>query len=184
MTIPNYITFFRILLVPVFFTLLVSYEEGKEYYRLLALSVFIVASFSDALDGAIARATKTCSELGRFLDPLADKLLLLSGYIGLLLVQSLDYHPPHWVTVVIVFRDIFLVGGAVTLFVVGGKLRVEPNWLGKITTASQMLTLVVILLQWPLSIVLWYITAGLTIFSCLVYFLRDLPLLNGGSGPS
>ena len=177
---PNYITFARLFLIPFFFTAMVSYQPGKEYQRWLAFGIFLTASLTDALDGFLARLTKSRSRLGRFLDPLADKLLLLSGYLGLLFVPSLPYRPPLWVTVTIVFRDVVIIGGLVMIFLLTGRVKVEPNFLGKATTAFQMVTLIAILLVWKISVALWYATAGLTIVSCLVYCVRELRLIQNG----
>ena len=165
--------------MPFFFTALVSYNSGKEGYRWAAFILLFIASLSDALDGALARVLNKKSKLGRFLDPLADKLLLLSGYLGLLYVSSLTYVPPLWITVTIVFRDIIIIVGLVTIYFISGEVRVEPNLLGKTTTAFQMGTLIAILLQWKIAVVFWYITAVLTILSLLVYVIRDIKLLNG-----
>lgn len=178
MTLPNYITLFRILLVPFFFTALVSYEAGQEHYRWSALIIFIVACLSDALDGILARVLKKKSELGKFLDPLADKLLLVSGYLGILNRAAFPLCPPLWVTVTIVFRDMVIIGGLLLLYLVTGNISVKPNLLGKITTGFQMITLGTILVQWPMAEVLWYITAGLTVVSCLIYVIRDMKFFN------
>ena len=178
MNIPNYITLFRLLLTPFFFTVLVSYVPGKEYYRWAALGLFVTASLTDALDGFLARVWKKRTMLGKFLDPLADKMLLVSGYLGLLFVHTLPYRPPLWITVTIVFRDVIIILGLVSIFLISGKLRVQPNGLGKCTTAFQMLTLVFILLEWPPAVFSYYATAILTILSCLVYMFREVRLLR------
>jgi cardiolipin synthase len=178
LNLPNYLTLFRILLCPFFFTFLVSYESGKEHYRWLALGVFVFAAFTDVLDGFLARFRKEQTELGRFLDPLADKLLLLSGFLGLLFVGALRYQPPLWVTVAIVFRDIVLIGGFVVVFFVTGTFRVQPNVLGKVTTGCQTATLVGLLLEWKGALLICYATAVLSILSCLAYLGRDVNLLQ------
>lgn len=181
MTLPNYITLFRILLVPFFFTALVSYEAGEETIRWLALTLFLVAAISDALDGFLARLLKQQSQLGRILDPLADKLLILSGYLGLLCVEALPLHPPLWVTVTIVFRDMVLFAGLIIIYLIGGRLAIQSNYLGKLTTGFQIVTLVVLLLQMPVASYLWTLTAVLTIISCLVYVTRELRLLGNAA---
>lgn len=178
MSLANYITLFRIFITPLFFTLLVSYESGQEARRWAALAVFAVAGFTDALDGLLARLSGTQTELGRFLDPLADKLLLLSGYLGLLFVPSLPFRPPLWITVTIVFRDVLIIMGLILIFLMTGSVRVQPNLLGKFTTGFQMITLIAILLAWEISIPLCYATAVLTIVSCLVYLIRELRQLK------
>ncbi len=170
-------------MIPFFFTCLVSYDNkpGAEAYRVWALVILIVASLTDALDGFIARAWKIRTELGRFLDPLADKLLLLSGYLGLLFVQQLPFHPPLWITVTIVFRDLLIVTGMILIYFISGRLRVQPNYLGKCTTALQMITLIAILANWKISIPLYYLMAAFTILSMINYSVRELRLLKNGS---
>lgn len=171
---PNYLTLLRIALIPFFFTQLVSYQPGQEKRRAVALTILIIACLSDALDGFLARALNQKTELGCFLDPLADKLLVLSGFLGLLFVKTLPYTPPLWITVTIVFRDLIIALGLVIMFLMNGKVEVRPNFLGKLTTASQMITLCSILLGWKLSIVLWYLTVTFTILSCFSYVVRDI----------
>lgn len=178
MNAPNFITLVRIFLTPFFFTSLIYYERGQEHFRWIALAIMIVASLTDAIDGFVARVWKSRTELGRFLDPLADKLLLLSGYIGLLFVDALIYRPPLWITILIVFRDLVIVSGMVVIYFISGRLRVHPNYLGKCTTAAQMVTLVAILLQWQIAVVFYYVTAILTILSLVVYSVRELKLLK------
>lgn len=176
MNLPNLITLGRILIVPLFFTELVSYKPGEEHHRWIAFWIFIIGVVSDAVDGLIARVTRNQTALGRFLDPLADKLLLLSGFLGILMVPNLPYHPPVWVTVAVVFRDIFLMGGLIVVFLMYGKIHVKPNLLGKVTTVFQMATLSTLLLGHKISIPLWNVTGVLTICSCLYYLVRDLPV--------
>lgn len=179
MTAANYLTLFRILLVPFFFVSLAAYNEGNEASRWVAFGIFLTASVTDALDGMIARLMKQRSKLGEFLDPLADKMLLLTGFIAVLYVHALTFRPPLWIVVTIVFRDIVIVVGMITIYFLSGNLQVQPNFLGKLTTACQMVTLIVVLLQMPLAIPLSYLTAGLSILSGLVYTLRGLSKLNG-----
>lgn len=178
MNLPNTITLIRIFLVPFFFTFLVSYRPGEEHWRWAALITFFIAAATDALDGFLARVFHSRTELGRFLDPLADKLLLLSGFLGLSLVSEFPHHPPLWVTVTIVFRDLIIVGGLIIIFLMSGRVRIEPNMLGKSTTALQMATLLLILFGSRFSILFCWITAGLSILSCLVYMIREMKKLT------
>lgn len=171
---PNLITLLRILIVPFFFTALLYYSPQKEYFRFWAFWLCLVGSLTDAVDGLVARIRKETSRLGRFLDPFADKLLLLSGYLGILLAANFPVVPPLWVIVTIVFRDLVIVGGLIVLFVSGGKIEVQPNLLGKVTTAFQMATLLSILLLLPISRWLWTVTAVLTILSGLTYVAREM----------
>ncbi len=181
MTLPNYITLFRILITPFFFTSLLYYQSGNEQYRITAIILLAIGIFSDALDGFLARITHNQSALGKFLDPLADKLLLLSGFLGFLFVDALPYKPPIWVTVTIVFRDMVIIIGLILIYLLSGNIRVKTNILGKFSTGTQMLTLILVLLKWPAAIPVCYMTAVITIVSCIVYMARDFKRLNLGN---
>jgi len=97
--IPNMITLFRILLTPLFLYFLLS--DGQ-YYMLFALIVFIVASVSDGVDGHVARKYGSVSEFGKFVDPLADKILIISSFIALIFLDII----PLWMVIIVVFRDV------------------------------------------------------------------------------
>lgn len=178
MSIPNYLTLFRIILTPVFFTLLVSYTPEKEYFRVIALGIFTVAALTDAFDGILARFLKQRTALGQMLDPLADKVLLLSGYVGLLFVPTIPFRPPLWITVTIIFRDIILLIGFFAITFMSVKMNALPNWWGKLTTAAQMLLLILILIEWPLAVPFAYVVAGLTIISGLIYVSKGLKFIQ------
>ena len=182
MNLPTSLTLLRILLCPFFFTFLVSYEDGKEYYRWLAFGIFVFAALTDVMDGFLARFRGEQTDLGRFLDPLADKLLLLSGFLGLLFVEPLRYHPPVWVTVAIVFRDLVIVGGILVVFFITGKVQAQANVLGKATTGLQMAALIGVLLEWSAAPLFCYSAAVLSVASCLVYVGRDFKLLQSNKG--
>ena len=178
MSIPNYLTLFRILLTPVFFITLVSYSPEKEGLRLIALAIFVIAALTDALDGLLARFLKQRTALGQILDPLADKILLVTAYIGLLFVPALPFRPPLWITITIIFRDLILLFGFLMLNFSAVKIEVQPNIWGKLTTVSQMLLLCFILLQWPLAIPLAFLTITFTIVSGIIYITRGLKFIQ------
>lgn len=178
MSIPNYLTLFRILLTPVFFITLVSYTPEHEELRLVALAIFVVAALTDALDGLLARFLKQRTALGQMLDPLADKILLVSAYIGLLFVATLPFRPPLWITITIIFRDLILLFGFFTLNFASIKIEVLPNIWGKLTTVSQMLLLCFILLEWPIAIPLAFLTVSFTIISGIIYMMRGLKFIQ------
>lgn len=150
MTVANKITIARILLVPFFATQLLEYGRGgAEWHRILAISCFAVAALSDALDGYIARRFNQRSELGSILDPLADKLLLVSG----LVLLTFDNRPrlqelPSWVLSTVLSRDILMLIGFAVISYTCGKITVRPHMLGKISTVLQMATILWILLKW------------------------------------
>lgn len=175
---PNLISLFRILIVPFFFSALLYYRPEKDFLRNWAVGLFIVGTLSDALDGFVARIRNESTELGRLLDPLADKLLLISGFAGLFLAHEFPLLPPRWVLVVIVFRDIVIVGGLLVLSFSGSAPEVRPNFLGKLTTAFQMATLIAILFLWPVSPFFWNTTACLTVLSGLTYIGREINRLR------
>src|SRR3990170_4410241 len=105
MNLPNYITLFRVVLIPFFINLMVY-----GYYR-EALAVFVVAGGTDALDGMIARLMKAQTELGAFLDPMADKLLIISAFVTLVLLGKL----PVWLVIIVVSRDVIIALGSLVI---------------------------------------------------------------------
>lgn len=150
MTTANKITILRILLVPFFVTQLLYFANSdEERYRLLAIISFAAAALLDAVDGYIARRYHQQTELGALLDPLADKLLLVSGLVTL----SFDHRPmleplPLWLVVTVFSRDVIILVGMAVIHYTCGKVRVRPHWIGKVATVLQMLTIGWTLLQW------------------------------------
>jgi CDP-diacylglycerol--glycerol-3-phosphate 3-phosphatidyltransferase len=150
MTTANKITILRILLIPFFVVELIYYvETGNEIHRLVAILSFAVAAILDGVDGYIARHYNQKSELGAILDPLADKLLLVSGIValsfnhGVLLGQI-----PLWLTGTIIGRDFLILIGMVVIQLTVGKVVVHPRFIGKCATVLQMVVVIWILLRW------------------------------------
>jgi len=138
-TIPNYISIFRLMIIPVFVIALLDFSEsGVEISWWTAVIAFCVASISDGIDGYIARRFKQRSELGTFLDPMADKLLLLSGLI--ILSFSSDHLPklPVWMIGMVFGRDLFLLLGFFVITYWCGKMKIQPHFLSKCATVLQM----------------------------------------------
>jgi len=185
MTLPNKITIARILLIPVFVWLTLDYirdyqkEQELEWQRALACAVFAIAAISDAVDGYIARRYHQKSELGTFLDPLADKALLVSALI-LLSIRFKDGTPfdqlPLWFPVLVVSRDLMLLSGTVLIHMLAGRVTARPRIVGKCATFFQMIVLGWVLLkverpsyEWPLYAAgfftlvsgIWYIFDGM-----------------------
>lgn len=160
MTLANKITIFRILLIPLFIWLTLDYirdyqhNDSREWQRLVACLVFVVASLSDAVDGYIARRYNQKSELGSFLDPLADKALLVSALV-LLSVRFKAPAPfpalPLWLPILVISRDAILLAGTVLIHMLAGKATSRPRLVGKCATFFQMLTLgwVLLKIDWP-----------------------------------
>jgi cardiolipin synthase (CMP-forming) len=150
MTTANKITIFRVLLIPFFVVEVLYYvKTGSELQRWLALSCFAIAAGCDGLDGYIARHFNQRSELGAILDPLADKLLLVSAIV----VLSFDHGPrlltvPLWLTGSIIGRDILLLAGLIVIQMTVGKVLVKPRVVGKLATVLQMVVVLWVLLKW------------------------------------
>jgi cardiolipin synthase (CMP-forming) len=150
MTTANKITILRILLIPFFVVEVLYYvKNGNEAHRLAAIISFAVAAICDGVDGYIARRYNQRSELGAILDPLADKLLLVSGIV----VLSFEHRPyletiPLWLTGTIIGRDILVLAGMVVIQLTVGKVRVRPRMVGKVATVLQMVIILWILLKW------------------------------------
>lgn len=171
MNLPNWITVFRILLIPFFVILVLKYRQVHlDYLRYYAIGLFILAVITDALDGAIARLRNQRTTLGTLLDPLADKLLLLSAILLLSLPISGLTQLPIWIPVTVISRDLILVFGAIVIYINNnGKLNIKPNIWGKITTTCQMLTVIWILSAFPYPNIVWRITGFFTIVSGIIY---------------
>ncbi|HEY9171751.1 MAG TPA: CDP-alcohol phosphatidyltransferase family protein [Verrucomicrobiae bacterium] len=150
MTTANKVTILRILLIPFFVVEVLYYvQAGNETHRWLAIVCFAIAAICDGVDGFIARHFNQRSELGAILDPLADKLLLVSGVVLL----SFDHSPhldqvPLWLTGTIIGRDILLAIGLVVIQMTVGKVVVRPRVLGKIATVLQMAVVLWVLFKW------------------------------------
>lgn len=150
MNTANKITLLRILLVPFFVTELLYYTHANlEVYRLLAVLSFAAASVLDAVDGYVARRYQQQTELGAVLDPLADKLLLVSALVTL----SFDHRPaleplPLWLVSTVFSRDLIILAGMAVIHYTCGKVKVRPHWIGKGATVLQMVTVAWTLLKW------------------------------------
>jgi len=189
MNLANKITIFRIILVPVFIDLILKYHQmapgtGEEY-RVLAITVFIIAVLTDAIDGYIARTNKQQTKLGTYLDPIADKLLLMSAVIIFSLPIERFTRLPLWFTVSVISRDVIIVLGALMIYVINGKLKVVPSILGKVTTFFQMMTIVWLLFMFPYPQYVWRTAGILTILSGLGYIYSGSKQLgDAGNGKS
>jgi CDP-diacylglycerol--glycerol-3-phosphate 3-phosphatidyltransferase len=150
MTTANKVTIGRILLVPFFIASLIYYfRTGMEWYRWAAIGCFAVAAISDGIDGFIARHFNQWSELGTILDPLADKLLLVSGIVLLSFPHAGDMPGiPIWLTVIILSRDVLLLIGYWVVHFLAGGMKVKPHFLGKIATVLQMAAVLWALFMW------------------------------------
>ena len=176
--LPNSLTVLRILLVPVFVGLLLYGHYDA------ALITLLIAALTDILDGMVARITDQRTRLGEYLDPLADKLLLMSAIITLSVLNFI----PIWVVIVVVSRDAILLVGTVVANLTETNINISPTLLGKGTTLAQICYVIAVMLhvtgQVPDFLVdpfLWVMVA-LTMGSGVHYLLRGVQHLNGSSG--
>ena len=145
LTVPNMLTVFRMVLIPVFVTLLF-------YQRFLyALGVFVAAGLTDGLDGLLARRFGWQSQLGTVLDPIADKLMMVTAFIVLsmrgIFPQPVPSHlpVPFWVTITVISRDVFIIVGAAAINIMTGFRGFRPSWLGKVNTTVQIVAIAAIM---------------------------------------
>jgi CDP-diacylglycerol--glycerol-3-phosphate 3-phosphatidyltransferase len=188
MTTANKVTIFRILLVPFFIFLVLHYvENGQELFRLGAILAFGLATVSDAIDGYIARRYHQHSELGRILDPLADKMLLISGIV-LLSLKNEPYleRIPLWLTVTILSRDVLVLIGLVVIHYVCGRIKVRPVLIGKAATVLQMTCVLWALLKWNSQwLLVWAIGAAVcTGVSGMIYVFEGVRQLSASPSSS
>jgi len=189
MTFASKITICRIALVPVYVVLAVLYSlsiargETQEPLRWWALGIFITAAATDGVDGWIARRFNQCSEFGAFIDPIADKALLLAG---VLVLTFFDWGPdgwslPWWFASVVVLRDCVILGGIRVLYSARKKVKIQPHWTGKICTVSQMFAIGWVMLKvvpfspvYPCLVAVFF-----TIWSGVEYVRRGMRILRG-----
>jgi cardiolipin synthase (CMP-forming) len=179
MNFANKISTFRILSVPFFIASLVYFftdPSGRWYLRLIALGIFLLGVVSDAVDGYIARKSKQHSPAGLILDPLGDKLLLMSAFVCLYFIP-LPIRFPLPVILIVLSRDILILLGAVVIFIVKQEINVVPTRWGKLTTTFQMLAVIAVLLQFAFSFVLWWTAAAFTVISGADYIRRGFAIL-------
>jgi cardiolipin synthase len=176
MTTANKITILRILLVPFFVVEVLYYvKNGNEGHRLAAILSFAVAAICDGIDGYIARRYNQRSELGAILDPLADKLLLVSGIV----VLSFEHRPrlqtiPLWLTGTIIGRDILVLAGMLVIQMTVGKVKVRPRLIGKVATVLQMVIILWVLLKWDTTwLRVWLLAAAICTGSSGLLYVWD-----------
>ena len=179
MTIPNLITIGRLCLVPLIIWLILA------PHPLGAFVVFIVAGASDAIDGFLARQLNVRSDVGAYLDPLADKAMLVSIYVAMAALGEI----PVWVTILVVSRDFLIVGGVVLAWMLGPPMPVQPSTVSKINTLAQITLVAVTLgdLAFPavdlslVRVVLAYTVAALTVASAALYMAEWVRHMGGVS---
>ncbi len=177
MTLPNLLTILRMVLTPLFAICLINHSYKNAFW------IFVVAGLSDGLDGFIARVFRQKSELGAYLDPIADKLLISTAFIILAVVQFI----PSWLTVIVISRDVLILFGVALLFITNHFIEIKPSFSSKITTVAQLLTIFAVLLKPYISKVevvhppLFMFAAVMTILSGFQYIYKWLKILQNAS---
>ena len=181
LTFANKVTVGRILLVPFFIATVLYLSPERSYLRWVALGLFLTAVISDIIDGYIARTRHQKTRAGAILDPLADKLLLISAFICLYTERSQfpTISFPLWFVVAIISRDVILLLGAAIIQFTTGRLEVEANKSGKLTAFLQIVCVLGILLQLEFTQVFWYIAVAATLFSGVIYIKEGIKIING-----
>ena len=189
MTFASKITIARICLVPVYAILAFYYGhtvksgQPEESLRWWALGVFVFAASTDGVDGWIARHFNQCSKFGAFIDPIADKALLLTGVITLSLVDwgAPGWRLPLWFAAIVILRDCIILGGIRILWNHHRHVKIVPHWTGKVTTVAQMFAVGWVMLRLTnISPVYPCIIAGFfTIWSSIAYIRQGQRILRG-----
>lgn len=180
MGLANKITIIRILLVPFLMASLFYYKPELDFLRFIALGIFFICALTDAIDGYVARRFYQKTELGRIMDPLADKLLIVTAFLCLSVLRDIPAASkiPPWLTIIVLSRDSIILLGSAIIFIMLKNIDIKPSLLGKITTFFQMSTVAAALLQFSFISIFWYITAFFTVLSCFNYIWLGSKVLN------
>jgi cardiolipin synthase len=175
--IPNILTVIRILLVPLF---VISLMKDLFFSALL---VFTIAGVSDGLDGLIARYFNQRTVLGAYLDPIADKLLIISAFVSLAVLKII----PGWLTVIVISRDVLILLGIAVFSITDISVDIKPSFVSKCTTVAQIITVIFILLNPAISGAeliknsLYWLSAGFSILSGFHYIYKGMNILQAAS---
>ena len=179
MNLPNKLTVLRVIMIPFFVFFLLLENGANPTWRYLSAAIFIVASFTDLLDGKIARKYNLVTNFGKFMDPLADKLLVCSALICLIQLEQL----PAWMVIIIISRE-FIISGF-RLVASDNGVVISASYWGKFKTVFQMISVILLILNIPaLSLItqicVW-IALILTVVSLVDYIVKNHKVLTEGS---
>ena len=179
MNLPNKLTVARVILIP-FFVFFLLFDPANDVFKWTALAIFIIASLTDMLDGKIARKYNLITDFGKFMDPLADKLLVCSAMIGLIELGRI----PSWIVIIIIARE-FVISGFRLIAADNGRVIAASYW-GKFKTNFQMFMVICMImnLETPafmpiVTQVLKWIALVLTIVSLLDYLIKNKDVMSG-----
>lgn len=178
MNLPNKLTMFRVFLIP-FFVLFMIADITGEYDKYIAVAIFIIASLTDMLDGKIARKYNLVTNFGKFMDPLADKLLVCSALICLI-----DDKLQSWIVIIIISREL-IISGFRTIAADNGVV-IAASWWGKYKTTAQMVMIIIMIIdlqyKWysVLEYLFIYLSLVLTLISLVDYLVKNNQVLTDG----
>lgn len=170
MNTPNKLTVLRFILVPFF--LIAAYYEKNQTMMLISTIIFAVASFTDFLDGHLARKYNLVTDFGKFMDPLADKVLVAAALLFLVQVQRVD----AWLVVIIITRE-YAISIIRAIAATNGKV-IAASGGGKAKTVTQMAAIIMLLLNLPFAIIVMYICVILTLYSGIEYIWKNKELIE------
>jgi CDP-diacylglycerol--glycerol-3-phosphate 3-phosphatidyltransferase len=180
MNLPNKLTVARVVMIP-FFVFFLLFDPANETFKWIALALFIIASLTDMLDGKIARKYNLITDFGKFMDPLADKLLVCSAMIGLIELGRI----PSWIVIIIIARE-FVISGFRLIAADNGKVIAASYW-GKFKTTFQMIMVILMIANLPIGwlqvltqIIMW-IALALTIISLIDYLVKNKDVMAGAT---
>lgn len=178
MNLPNKLTVCRVILIP-FFVFFLLFDPASVSFKWIALGIFVIASLTDMLDGKIARKYNLITDFGKFMDPLADKLLVCSAMIGLIELGRI----PSWIVIVIIARE-FVISGFRLIASDNGRVIAASYW-GKFKTTFQMIMVILMIADihnnvfYMLTQVIMWIALALTIISLVDYLVKNKDVMNG-----
>ena len=178
MNLPNKLTVARVILIP-FFVFFLLFDPSNVTFKWIALAIFIIASLTDMLDGKIARKYNLITDFGKFMDPLADKLLVCSAMIGLIELHRI----PSWIVIIIIARE-FVISGFRLIAADNGRVIAASYW-GKFKTTFQMIMVILMIaninvpaMQILTQVIMW-IALALTIISLVDYLIKNKDVMSG-----
>ncbi len=174
MNIANKLTVFRVILVPFFVIFMLT--DFTDYNRWIAFAIFVIATITDKLDGTIARKYNMITAFGKFMDPIADKLLVSSALICLCYRGEI----PAWVVILIISRE-FAISGVRLIAVENGR-TIAATWWGKSKTIAQMAMIIIMLMKldifYVLGQIVMYVAVVLTVVSLIDYLIKNKEVLK------
>lgn len=179
LNLPNKLTLLRVIMIPFFIIMLLMNDGETPLFRYVSAGIFICASLTDWLDGAIARKYNLVTNFGKFMDPLADKLLVCSALICLVALEQF----PVWMVIIIVSRE-FIISGFRLVAAEQGLVIAASYW-GKFKTVSQMTAIILLILNVPslqmITMVIMWLALVLTVVSLVDYVVKNHAVLTAGA---